>query len=139
MRKPSDLDVGANYHLFKTGIKPMWEDRANSAGGKWQLRVKDRHTLDEFWQNLVLALVGETADEADQVCGCVMSRRRVGDRLAIWTRRKDENVRSLGRNLKNLMLEDQGAKKAGYQLEFSYHESAIKSGSSYGSDVVYTE
>ncbi len=78
MKKPSDLDVGANYHLFKNGIKPMWEDKANAGGGKWQVRVKDRQSLDEFWQNLVLALVGETADENDEICGCVMSRRRGG-------------------------------------------------------------
>merc|ERR1719178_410462 len=29
--------VNGNYHLFKTGVKPMWEDEANKKGGKWIL------------------------------------------------------------------------------------------------------
>ena len=29
--------LNGNYHLFKTGIKPMWEDEANKNGGKWIL------------------------------------------------------------------------------------------------------
>ena len=33
--------------------------------------------LDVFWENLVLALIGETIDEGDEICGC-----RVVDRSA---------------------------------------------------------
>ena len=29
------LCVNANLHMFKAGIKPMWEDQANVHGGKW--------------------------------------------------------------------------------------------------------
>ena len=29
MNKPSELEMKANYHLFKKGIKPMWEDPEN--------------------------------------------------------------------------------------------------------------
>ena len=36
---PSFLDAGCNYYLFKKGIKPMWEDRANVEGGKWTVMI----------------------------------------------------------------------------------------------------
>ena len=31
----SALSIGSDYHLFKEGIKPMWEDEANRGGGRW--------------------------------------------------------------------------------------------------------
>ena len=30
LKPPSQLEAGSNYHLFKSGIKPMWEDAANA-------------------------------------------------------------------------------------------------------------
>lgn len=35
MVAPESLEFNADCHLFKTGIKPMWEDAANARGGKW--------------------------------------------------------------------------------------------------------
>ena len=34
LKPPSKLERNSNYHLFKSGIKPMWEDGANANGGK---------------------------------------------------------------------------------------------------------
>lgn len=47
----SQLPLGSNYHLFKTGIEPKWEDTANSNGGKWtvQFPAKQRASLDQLW------------------------------------------------------------------------------------------
>lgn len=33
LKPPSQLETGSNYHLFKKGIKPMWEDPANANVG----------------------------------------------------------------------------------------------------------
>ena len=30
----SKLTTGCNYHLFKKGVMPMWEDEKNKGGGK---------------------------------------------------------------------------------------------------------
>lgn len=30
-----DIPPHRDIHLFKKGIKPMWEDPANKKGGKW--------------------------------------------------------------------------------------------------------
>ncbi|CAJ0949113.1 unnamed protein product [Ranitomeya imitator] len=33
-------DGHSDFHLFKEGIKPMWEDDANKNGGKWIIRLR---------------------------------------------------------------------------------------------------
>lgn len=33
LKPPSQLERNSNYHLFKDGIKPMWEDEANAKVG----------------------------------------------------------------------------------------------------------
>ena len=35
----SEIEAGANYHFFKEGVKPTWEDAVNAQGGKWDLTV----------------------------------------------------------------------------------------------------
>lgn len=41
-----------DYHLFKTDIKPMWEDPANRKGGKWMIRVR-KGIASRYWEDLV--------------------------------------------------------------------------------------
>lgn len=38
--RPGDLSSHSDFHLFKQGIKPMWEDEANRYGGKWIVRLR---------------------------------------------------------------------------------------------------
>ena len=38
--KPGELPSHSDFHLFKMGIKPMWEDEANKFGGKWIVRLR---------------------------------------------------------------------------------------------------
>ena len=41
LKSPSKLELNSNYHQFKSGIKPMWEDEANVNGGKCVLTMKN--------------------------------------------------------------------------------------------------
>lgn len=42
----------------------------------------DRINLDQYWENLVLGLVGETIDsDGNEICGAVISRRRAGENI----------------------------------------------------------
>lgn len=41
-----------DYHLFKSGIKPMWEDSANRRGGKWMVRLR-KGIASRYWEDLV--------------------------------------------------------------------------------------
>jgi translation initiation factor 4E len=91
LKPPSQLEKNSNYHLFKAGIKPMWEDPANAQGGKWVLTMKNNPALlDRCWSWLAMALVGEELDEGDEICGAVVSVRTRVDRIQVWTRGKED-------------------------------------------------
>jgi len=105
----SQLEHGSNYHLFKYGIEPKWEDPANDKGGQWvfthPLKLR-KEKLDELWLYTLLACVGETfGDEEDEVCGCVISMRKTGDRIALWTRTatKEAATRAIGAQFKRTL------------------------------------
>ena len=90
---PSKLPVGCNYHLFREGIMPLWEDGHNIKGGKWtynEKRDKGMSTphVDNLWLYAMMTLVGEMYGEnSDQICGAVCSLRQKQDRVAVWTKR----------------------------------------------------
>jgi len=133
--KPSKLDLNGNYHFFKNGIKPMWEDTANSKGGKWVITFKDKTLLDSCWENVVLGLVGETLDVENEITGAVVSRRKMGDRIAIWNKTKDNEtaILGVGRKLKQFLGLDPSKVNSSYQS----HEDSIKSGASYSNPAHY--
>lgn len=106
LKPPSKLEKNSNYHLFKSGIKPMWEDEANANGGKWVLTMKNNpQLLDRCWTWLAMALVGEDLDEGDEICGAVVSLRSKVDRIQLWTRSKDdvEKINGIGRKMAKLL------------------------------------
>lgn len=106
LKPPSKLERNSNYHLFKSGIKPMWEDEANANGGKWVLTMKNNpQLLDRCWSWLAMALVGEDLDEGDEICGAVVSLRSKVDRIQLWTRSKDdvEKINGIGRKMVKLL------------------------------------
>ena len=93
IKRPGSLEVGSNYHLFKQGIKPMWEDSANQNGGKWIVTLtlkEDLFRLDQIWEDILLALVGETLDDGENIAGIVLGKRRSLVKLAIWTKSRDD-------------------------------------------------
>lgn len=46
------LKIGCDYSVFKSDIKPMWEDKTNKNGGRWL--IKDNGTLDQYWIDIVI-------------------------------------------------------------------------------------
>jgi len=106
LKPPSKLEKNSNYHIFKSGIKPMWEDPANANGGKWVLTMKNNPALlDRCWNWLAMALVGEELEEGDEICGAVVSLRTKVDRIQVWTRSKDdvEKLNGIGKRLVKLL------------------------------------
>ncbi|KAF8804426.1 translation initiation factor eIF4e [Phlegmacium glaucopus] len=106
LKPPSMLEKNSNYHIFKSGIKPMWEDEANANGGKWVLTMKNNPALlDRCWNWLAMALVGEELEDGDEICGAVVSLRTKVDRIQLWTRSKDdvEKLNGIGKKLVKLL------------------------------------
>ncbi|VDB87811.1 unnamed protein product [Peniophora sp. CBMAI 1063] len=121
LKPPSTLERNSNYHLFKRGIKPMWEDEANANGGKWVLTMKNNpQLLDRCWQWLTMALVGEELDDGDEICGAVVSLRSKVDRIQLWLRSKDdvEKINGIGKRLVKLL---DVSEADGIGLEFQYN------------------
>jgi translation initiation factor 4E len=94
LKRPSFLPTVSDYHIFKEGIRPVWEDEANKKGGKWIIRLK-KGVADRYWEDLLLGLIGDQFMEAgEEVCGAVLSVRSGEDVLSVWTRNDG------GRNIK---------------------------------------
>ena len=86
LKRPSSLPVVSDYHLFKRDVRPIWEDDINKKGGKWIVRMK-KGVADRYWEDLLLALIGDQfGDAGEEVCGAVLSVRNGEDILSIWTR-----------------------------------------------------
>lgn len=94
LNRPSTLPTVSDYHFFKEGIRPVWEDEENKRGGKWIMRLK-KGVADRYWEELLMALIGDQFMEAgDEVCGFVLSVRSGEDVFSIWTKNDG------GRNIK---------------------------------------
>jgi len=131
LRSPSELDKGSNYHLFKEGIHPEWEDEANRRGGKWIITFGLKDPIDDAWLNLLLVVIGEGLD-ADEISGSVVSPRAKQTKLALWLKRaSEETILRIGKALKeNLGLRT----PIGFQL----HEDALTHKVSYKNQDIYT-
>jgi len=126
----SDLRVGCSYFVFKDGIKPMWEDPGNRAGGRWlvSLDKRTRGTLDNFWLEVLLCLIGEAFDEdGDDVCGAVVDCRSKQDKIAIWTAdyKNEDRVMAIGRKIKERLSLPHN------HLTYESHESTATKSSSH--------
>lgn len=55
--KVNHLEISSNYHVFKKGIRPEWEDAANANGGKFSIQFPRNRTgesINDYWLNLVI-------------------------------------------------------------------------------------
>jgi translation initiation factor 4E len=141
IRTASKLNSGCDYHLFKDGIVPQWEDPANVAGGKWLASIKgQRPKLDKWWLWTILAVIGEGFESEDvsvpeEITGVVVSIRNKGDRLALWTRTADKDVvMRIGHKFKETLSQGDDAVPT---LSFQSHEEAMRKGRSFNNTSVF--
>ncbi|PHH60479.1 hypothetical protein CDD81_1610 [Ophiocordyceps australis] len=121
LRRPSKLPVVSDYHLFKTDIRPIWEDDVNRQGGKWIVRLK-KGVADRYWEDLLLSLIGDQfGDAGDDVCGAVLSMRNGEDILSLWTRTDGGRVLKIREIMKHLLNFPPNTR-----VEFKSHDSSIQ-------------
>lgn len=137
LMSPSKLQIGSNYHMFKEGILPEWEEDANKNGGKWVINFTKRSEhelkdLDDAWMWTVLALIGEYFEDSEEICGVVISPRRKENRLALWTRdaRNEAAVKRIGQTFKKNV---NAQTTIGYQV----HADCLKHGTSFRNENLY--
>ncbi|XP_056642842.1 eukaryotic translation initiation factor 4E-1A-like isoform X1 [Diorhabda sublineata] len=105
IKPSSELKQGTDYSLFKKGIMPMWEDKANKRGGRWLLSLERKqrvNELDRYWLDIILCLIGEAFEHSDEICGAVVNIRQKGDKIGVWTADAGNGtaVLEIGRKLK---------------------------------------
>ncbi|KAI5791955.1 translation initiation factor eIF 4e-like domain-containing protein [Geopyxis carbonaria] len=137
--KTSELSLKSDYHLFKEGVRPEWEDVQNKHGGKWAYQFKDKRAvpIDELWLHVMLAAIGETleADEAHEVMGVVVNVRKAFYRIGVWTKTTGNVKGGQGGNQKEALMEIGKRFKEVLKLkerdlvEFSGHTDSAHSGS----------
>ena len=76
LKRPNDLPTTTDYHFFREGIMPTWEDPSNSKGGKWIVRLP-KGLASRYWEEIILALIGAqfTGVPDGEICGAVLSVR----------------------------------------------------------------
>ncbi|KAI8644162.1 translation initiation factor eIF 4e-like domain-containing protein [Parasitella parasitica] len=91
--KINHLPPNSNYHLFKQGIRPEWEDEANAKGGKFCIKLPKNKTgdaINNYWMYLLLAVIGEQLATEHEVCGAVISVRKTLNKIALWVKTCDD-------------------------------------------------
>jgi translation initiation factor 4E len=107
--QPSKLGTGTDFHCFKAGIEPKWEDPKCTNGGKWTASpprgTVGKGALDIFWLHTLLAMIGEQFDEGDEICGAVVSVRARQDKISIWTKTASNEAAqvSIGKQWKDIL------------------------------------
>ncbi|KAI0167101.1 translation initiation factor eIF4e [Hypoxylon sp. FL1284] len=83
------IKMRESIYLFKSGFRPVWEDRRNVLGGSWTFRVP-KSAGPDFWTRVQLMAIGEklqeALDEGDQVCGVGLSVRFNSHLVSVWHR-----------------------------------------------------
>ncbi|XP_062168130.1 eukaryotic translation initiation factor NCBP [Alnus glutinosa] len=127
LARPSSLPSPTDLHIFKEGIRPLWEDSANCNGGKWIIRFK-KVVSGRYWEDLILALVGDQLDYGDNICGAVLSIRFNEDILSVWNRNASDNqaVMALRDAIKRHLKLPHS-----YVMEYKPHDASLRDNSSY--------
>jgi len=92
--RPNDLPYSCDYHLFRAGVKPMWEDDENKNGGKFIVRIpRGKRTSSRYWEDVLMAVVGGQFDvPTDEICGVVISTRYSMDILSVWNKHESSEL-----------------------------------------------
>lgn len=62
-----------SLYLFKSGFKPIWEDRRNINGGSWTFRVPKAIGPD-VWTRIQLLAIGEKLESVIDEGACLNPR-----------------------------------------------------------------
>ncbi|CAO3564546.1 unnamed protein product [Mortierella alpina] len=133
LKRPHELPNVSDYHLFKQGVRPVWEDATNINGGKWIVRLK-KGLASRYWENLVMAVIGDQFDVGSEICGIVLSIRGGEDILSLWNQSAHEGrinlkIRDTMKRILNL--------PADTIMEYKTHNDALKDNSSFRNTDVF--
>lgn len=112
--QPDGLHVIDAIMIFRDNIRPEWEDKMNQSGGHLQFQLKPNiggGQIDEYWNNIVLGMVGATIEPSQMITGVRLvdklsgPRQANGIRLEVWFTNYDDTnaVATLRKNIEKCM------------------------------------
>lgn len=113
----NEIRLKDSVHIFRAGVKPLWEDPENGQGGCWVVKVrKEEGRPEALWEEICLLgcggelqsvlssgmfclrpyilIHGLTRIEHDHVLGLSFSPRPYWTHISIWTK-QGNNTRSV--------------------------------------------
>ena len=83
LKKPNQCPIGADYHLFKKGIIPMWEDDMNKNGGKLSVLLTWKYS-NVIWEESAFNFAKGLLPHFEYINGIVISMRQKFAVLSFW-------------------------------------------------------
>jgi translation initiation factor 4E len=135
LRRANDLPTTTDYHFFRDGIKPTWEDSANAKGGKWIIRLP-KGLASRYWEEVIMALIGGQFPGLPdgEICGLVISIRYSEDILGVWNKTSTEReiIERLRDAIKRVLQLPPHA-----NMEYKPHQTSIQDKSSFRNTQVW--
>lgn len=135
LQRPDNLPHTTDYHFFRDGIKPTWEDPSNAKGGKWIVRLR-KGLASRYWEEIILGLVGcqFTGIPHSEVCGAVVSIRYSEDIVSVWNKTaQDREITERLRDCIKKILQ----LPSFVHMEYKPHETSLQDKSSFRNTVVW--
>ena len=105
LKKPDDCKQAIEFQLFKSPIKPMWEDENNKDGGRIALKLRKEYS-NLVWEELVFAFIGGyfAKEIKDEINGLVINCKKDFNTLQIWIKSFNNEVTSaLEKNIREIL------------------------------------
>lgn len=127
MKRPVDLPVNTDVHVFRNGVKPVWEDPMNARGGKWMVRLR-KGLAARLWEHLIMAVLGDQFELGGEICGAVLSIRSHEDILSVWNQsaQDEQSKMKIKETIRKVLMFPPHA-----VLEYKAHDQSMKDNSSF--------
>ncbi|KAI9472554.1 hypothetical protein LPJ55_005389 [Coemansia sp. RSA 990] len=133
LKRADQVPTITDYHMFRAGVRPVWEDPANASGGKWMIRLK-KGISPRMWEKLAMAVVGGVFGLADEICGIVLSIRNSEDIISLWNKTALDTKSTL--HIRDTMKLVMGLPHACI-LEYKAHNDSLRDNSSFRNTDIY--
>ena len=103
LKKPSQCPTGTDYHVFKKGIVPMWEDNMNKNGGKLSVLLTWKYS-NLIWEEVTFNFCKGLLPYYVFINGIVISMRPNFVVLSFWIKiRNNQFVEKIRYALANML------------------------------------
>ncbi|KAJ2156849.1 hypothetical protein GGF46_004911 [Coemansia sp. RSA 552] len=133
LKRADTVPTITDYHMFRAGVRPVWEDSVNINGGKWMIRLR-KGLAARMWERLAMAVVGDIFGVADEICGIVLSIRNSEDIISLWNKTAFDTKATL--HIRDTMKLTMGL-PAECILEYKAHNDSLRDNSSFRNTDIY--